>query len=369
MYILGLTTMEESAAVLMRDGEILAGVEEERFTRVKHQGGFPFQSIRYVLESNGLDISDIDHVAVYWNPYNLGHRTRYMLETMVFQPSYFVERVKTAIHVMRGVVGPDTGWASLWRTKKNLIEGLGGRPGKIHFMDHHACHMASCFFPSDFDESAILIMDASGEAASTTWGVGRGSTFERIDEHLIPDSLGYFYSSVTAYLGFKMFDGEYKMMGLAPYGDPAGAAWTAGRSPGRSSKPRPSSRCVSRSSGSCSSAPRPAIFRTGTDCASSLATSPSPSPRGSRRSWSRSGLGGAAPGGSTRPAPSTRWAPRTSSCSSWRACSWARSCVRGHRAAHVPPLRTVNACRGRGGPRARPGGTRAAPTDRERVPG
>jgi carbamoyltransferase len=216
--------MEESAAALMRDGEILAAVEEERFTREKHQGGFPFHSIAYVLESQGLTLADIDHVAVYWDPYKLGHRLRYMLETMLFQPTFFLDRLKCAVAVMGGVVGPDSGWSSLWRVKKNLVSRFG-KPKRLHYMDHHACHMASCFYPSDFDEAAILIMDASGEAACTTWGVGRGKEIERIDQHLIPHSLGYFYSSVTAYLGFKMFDGEYKMMGLAPYGDPSGAKW------------------------------------------------------------------------------------------------------------------------------------------------
>ena len=225
MYILGLTTMEESAAVLMRDGEVLAAVEEERFSRVKHQGGFPYEAIRYVLGSQGLTLSDVDHVAVYWKPFKLAYRARYMLETMLFQPTYFIERVKCAVRVMGGVTGPETGWTSLWKTKKNLINGFGERPKQIHYMDHHACHMASCFFPSDFEESAILIMDASGEAACTTWGVGEGTMFKKIDEHLIPHSLGYFYSSVTGYLGFKMFDGEYKMMGLAPYGDPSGTRW------------------------------------------------------------------------------------------------------------------------------------------------
>jgi carbamoyltransferase len=225
MYILGLSTLVESAAVLMRNGEVIAAMEEERFTRVKHEGGFPYGAIQYILQSQNLTLADIDHVAVYWDPYKLGHRAAYMLQTLLMSPSFFLERAKVAVNLLRGQSGQDSGWTSLFRTQRNLESRFGGKPGKIHFLDHHDCHMASCFYPSDFDESAILIMDASGEAACTTWGIGRGTDFKKIDEHRIPHSLGYFYSSVTGYLGFKMFDGEYKVMGLSPYGDPSGAAW------------------------------------------------------------------------------------------------------------------------------------------------
>lgn len=220
--------MAESAAVLMRDGEVLAAAEEERFSRVKHQGGFPFAAVRAVLDAEGLTIADIDHAAVYWDPYKLAHRVRYMAMSALLQPRLFADKIRVAFNVLGGTSGPGTGWTSLWQTRRNLVNGTGKWSGRIHFLDHHACHMASCFYPSGFEESAILIMDASGEAACTTWGVGRGTSLEKIDEHLLPHSLGHFYSSVTAYLGFKMFDGEYKVMGLAPYGDPGGAEWIRG---------------------------------------------------------------------------------------------------------------------------------------------
>jgi carbamoyltransferase len=239
MYILGLATMTESAAVLMRDGKVVAAAEEERFSRVKHDGGFPYRAIEYVLASEGLRLGDVDHVAVYWNPFDLGYRARYMLETALKNPALFVEKARRALTIWQGASsGEDSGWGSLFRTAKNLEQRFGSAPKRVRFLDHHLCHMASCFLPSSFDEAAILIMDGAGEAACTTTGVGRGTELTRLDEHRLPHSLGHFYAAVTGYLGFKMLDGEYKLMGLSPYGDPSGARWIRERvlrttSPGR----------------------------------------------------------------------------------------------------------------------------------------
>ncbi len=224
MYILGLSTMTESAAVLMRDGVTVAAAEEERFTRIKHDGGFPYHSIGFVLASEGLTLADVDHAALYWNPFNLAHRSRYMGETLLRHPALFVEKARRAMTVWRGDAGESSGWGGLFQVPRILRRRFGPGP-KVRFLDHHSCHMASCFFPSRFEEAAILVMDGAGEAACTTWGRGAGAAVASIDEHRLPHSLGHYYAAVTGFLGFKMLDGEYKVMGLSPYGDPAGARW------------------------------------------------------------------------------------------------------------------------------------------------
>ncbi len=225
MYILGLTTMTESAAVLLRDGRVVAAAEEERFSRVKHAGGFPHRSVRFVLESQGLTPGDIDHVAVYWDPYQLATRVRYMIATALRDPRLFLEKVRRLGDIWSGNVGEDSGWGSLFLTGQKFAKHFGQRPRQIHFLDHHTCHVASAVFGSGWEECAVLVMDGSGEAACTTTASAQGIALKILDQHLVPHSLGHFYSAVTGFLGFKMLDGEYKMMGLSPYGDPAGARW------------------------------------------------------------------------------------------------------------------------------------------------
>lgn len=209
----------------MRDGVVLAAAEEERFSRVKHDGGFPYAAIAYALGSQGLSLGDVDHVAVYWNPYDLGYRARWLVSMLLSNPQLFLEKARRATQVWSGASGEDSGWASMFRTRSKLRAHFGVAPRQVHFLDHHACHMASCFYASRFPESAILVMDGAGESACTTWGVGRGTHLEKLDEHRLPHSLGHFYSAVTGYLGFKMMDGEYKLMGLSAHGDHSGAPW------------------------------------------------------------------------------------------------------------------------------------------------
>ncbi|MBL4684028.1 MAG: carbamoyltransferase [Nannocystaceae bacterium] len=219
--------MTESAACLMRDGQVVAAAEEERFTRVKHEGGFPYRAIEFVLSVEGLQLADIDHLAVYWDPYNLGHRLRYMAQTMVRHPVTFAQKLRRAAAVMSGGAahGQDAGWGSLFKVGKLLDDRFGTVPKRIHYLDHHQCHMASCYYATPWEEAALLVMDGAGEAACTTWGLGRGNVIETIDAHNLPHSLGHYYSAVTGYLGFKMLDGEYKLMGLSAYGEASGAPW------------------------------------------------------------------------------------------------------------------------------------------------
>ena len=227
MYILGLTTMTESSAVLMRDGQVVAAAEEERFARVKHRGGFPFAAIAFVLAHEGITLGDVDHVGVYWNPWKMGRRARYVLEPLLTDPALFLEKLRRAGTILsrQAAGGPHAGWMDLFQTSALLRRRFGAAPRRVHYLDHHACHMATCFYGSPFPEAAILVMDGAGEAACTTAGVGRGTALSVVDEHLLPHSLGHFYSAVTGYLGFQMLDGEYKMMGLSPYGDASGSSW------------------------------------------------------------------------------------------------------------------------------------------------
>lgn len=220
MKILGLATMTESAAVLLEDGVVTAAAEEERFSRVKHQSGVPYRALEWALESRGLSLGDLDQVALYWNPYDLAFRARFMAGTALRSPSLFAERVRRSVTVLRGPEeGADAGWGSMFQLRALLEERYGVVPPVVNY-DHHTSHMASCFYPAPFEEAAILIMDGAGESACTSWGFGRGTGIDVLEQHHLPHSLGHFYSAITGYLGFGMLDGEYKVMGLSPYGDP-----------------------------------------------------------------------------------------------------------------------------------------------------
>lgn len=227
MNILGLSTMTESAAVLIRDGELVAAAEEERFSRVKHQGGIPYAAIESVLDIGNAKMRDIDTVAVYWDPYKLGFRLRWMSGLAVRHPIQFARKLRRAASVWQGAhtSGADGGWAGMFNIGGKLKNRFGSAPRATKYVDHHQTHMAASFYGSEFEEAAILIMDGAGEAVCTTTGVGHGAKMEIIDEFYLPHSLGHFYSAITGYLGFKMLDGEYKLMGLSPYGDPSGARW------------------------------------------------------------------------------------------------------------------------------------------------
>ncbi|HET9958958.1 MAG TPA: carbamoyltransferase C-terminal domain-containing protein [Polyangiaceae bacterium] len=228
MYILGLATMEESAAVLMCDGRVVAAAEEERFSRRKHHCGFPYESIEFVLGAGGVSLAEVDEVAVYWDRLRFGPRVQCGLSTTLRSlrsPSLISTKLRRWAEVWRGSAGPESGWSSLFHTRRTLRRRFGRSPRRIRYFDHHRCHMASTYFASDFEQSAILIMDGAGEAACTTWARGDGLALSRLDEHRVPHSLGHFYSAVTGYLGFAMLDGEYKLMGLSPYGEPSYVGW------------------------------------------------------------------------------------------------------------------------------------------------
>ena len=207
-YILGISAFyHDSAAALLRDGEIVAAAQEERFTRVKGDASFPTHAVRFCLEREGIDVARLDQVGFYDKPLLKFER---ILETdLSIAPSGFRSFLKA---------GP------LWIKEKlfqaDRIREELGYEGELLFAEHHESHAASAFFPSPFEEAAILTMDGVGEWATASIGVGRGNDFELTRELHWPDSLGLLYSAFTYYTGFKVNSGEYKVMGLAPYGEP-----------------------------------------------------------------------------------------------------------------------------------------------------
>jgi len=208
--ILGISAFyHDSAAALVVEGKIVAAAQEERFTRKKQDEGFPKQAIDYCLREAGLSVGDLDYVGFYEKPLRKFDR---LLETyLAFAPRGY--------RSFRKMVPQ---WLSQkLHLPRELDAGLGGGyRGRYVFLDHHESHAASAFFPSPFDEAAILTLDGVGEWSTSCYGVGRGNRIELSHEIRFPHSLGLLYSAITYYAGFKVNSGEYKVMGLAPYGEP-----------------------------------------------------------------------------------------------------------------------------------------------------
>lgn len=207
--ILGISAFyHDSAAALVIDGHIVAAAQEERFSRRKHDAGFPMQAVRYCLAEAALSAEQLDYVAFYEKPLTKFER---ILETFVAHAPLGYASFREAI----------PGWLKdKLHTRRRINQELGRTRRPHIFLDHHESHAASAFFPSPFEEAAILTLDGVGEWSTTTLGVGRGHKI-RLTNHLqFPHSLGLLYSAFTAYCGFEVNDGEYKLMGLAPYGRP-----------------------------------------------------------------------------------------------------------------------------------------------------
>jgi len=208
IYILGISAYyHDSAACIVKDGKILAAAQEERFSRKKHDHRFPENAIKFCLEYAGIKSSDLELVAFYDKPFLKFER---LLETyLTFAPI----GIKSFIKAM-----PLWIKEKLWM--KELIKKELGYEGKIIFPEHHESHAASAFFPSPFKEAAILTMDGVGEWTTSSYGVGKENSVELWADIKFPHSLGLLYSAFTYYTGFKVNSGEYKVMGLAPYGEP-----------------------------------------------------------------------------------------------------------------------------------------------------
>jgi carbamoyltransferase len=207
-YILGISAFyHDSAACLIRDGEIIAAAQEERFTRKKHDHDFPSNAVKFCLSEAGITAKDLTYVAFYDKPFIKFERL--LVTYLTFAPIGLNSFIKSM---------------PLWLREKlymkDLIREKLGYDGEMIFPEHHESHAASAFFPSPYKEAAVITMDGVGEWATTSYGVGKDNKLEIIADIRFPHSLGLLYSAFTYYIGFRVNSGEYKLMGLAPYGEP-----------------------------------------------------------------------------------------------------------------------------------------------------
>lgn len=209
MNILGISAFyHDSAAALVRDGEIIAAAQEERFSRKKHDHRFPKNAVNYCLLEGGIRPDGLDHVIFYDKPLTKFER---LLETYLGYAPAGINSFNKAM--------------PLWLKEKlwmpdTIKKEMDGYKGKVLFCNHHESHAASAFYPSPFKEAAILTIDGVGEWTTASWGIGNGNDLQLKNEIRFPHSLGLLYSAFTYYTGFKVNSGEYKVMGLAPYGEP-----------------------------------------------------------------------------------------------------------------------------------------------------
>jgi carbamoyltransferase len=212
MYILGINAYHgDSSACLLKDGQLLAAAEEERFRRIKHWAGFPSKAIRYCLQAAEVGPDDVDHIAVNRNPKaNVLQKSLYTLRN---QPSFDLikDRLRNATKVrdIRKVLSKEIG------------SGASSPRVKIHHVEHHVAHLASAFFVSPFDEAVVVSVDGFGDFVGAMWGMGRGRKLEVGKRIYFPHSLGLFYLALTQFLGFPKYGDEYKVMGLAAFGEPS----------------------------------------------------------------------------------------------------------------------------------------------------
>ena len=211
MYILGINAYHgDSSACLLKDGEVVCATEEERFRRIKHWAGFPSEAIKFCLQDAGITIEKVDYITISRDP----------------KANFY----KKIIHSLRHSIGLSAIWDRLMNLKrvssvKSELASIFELPGssikaKLYNIEHHRSHIASSFFASRFKESAILSIDGFGDFTSTMTAVGKGNKFKVLNEVNYPHSLGIFYTTVTQFLGFPNYGDEYKVMGLAPYGEP-----------------------------------------------------------------------------------------------------------------------------------------------------
>lgn len=211
MYILGINAYHgDSSACILKDGKMIAATEEERFKRIKHWAGFPAEAIQFCLREAGISIEAVDHVTISRNPSaNLHKKVLHSIKNLVS-----VKAIKDRLSNSRKVGG----------VKAELSRALGVEESKIkaeiHNIEHHRSHLGSTFFASPFEESAILSIDGFGDFTSTMTAMGKGNQIEVLDSVIYPHSAGIFYTALTQYLGFPHYGDEYKVMGLAPYGEP-----------------------------------------------------------------------------------------------------------------------------------------------------
>ncbi len=211
MNILGINAYHgDVSAVLVRDGELVAAVEEERFRRIKHVAGFPERAILECLREGGISGRDVHHVGVSRNP--RAHLWRKVLFAATHRPGAGLVRDRAANYRRVGEI-PDTLAGVLG------LSGSDPRP-HVHWVEHHPAHLASAFFVSPFEEAAVCAIDGFGDFVSTSWAHGHDRSLDVVHRTFYPHSLGVLYLALTQYLGFTKFGDEFKVMGLAPYGRP-----------------------------------------------------------------------------------------------------------------------------------------------------
>ena len=208
MYILGISAFyHDSAACILKNGEVIAAAQEERFTRKKHDQTFPVNAINFCLKEAGIKINDLEKITYYENP-NVKFQ-RIILTFISEWPKGFI----SFLRAMRLWIF-DKLWIKLAIKKKLNFRG------EIHFCNHHLSHAASAFFPSPFNNAAVIIMDGVGEWDTTSLWIANEAKLQKISSLRFPHSLGLLYSAFTYFTGFRVNSGEYKLMGLAPYGKP-----------------------------------------------------------------------------------------------------------------------------------------------------
>jgi carbamoyltransferase len=209
MIILGINAHHaDASAAIIVDGRLVAAVEEERFRRIKHWAGFPSAAIRYCLDTAGVDVNGVDHIAVNRDP-----------NARLFQRAKFLIAKRPSIGAVKRRLANRAKIRSL---ETEFLEEfkLDSVEPKLHHVEHHRAHLGSTFFVAPFDEAAVLSVDGFGDFVSSMWGIGRGNRIDVLGEVGFPHSLGIFYTAMTQYLGFPHYGDEYKVMGLAPYGRP-----------------------------------------------------------------------------------------------------------------------------------------------------
>lgn len=211
MYILGISALyHDSAAALVKDGKILAAVQEERFSRKKHDNRLPFNAIDYCLSVADMSMFELDAVVYYDQPLLTLDRYIKNLSALGKDSDFQIEKRLDGLVSSRMIID------GLLRDKYGVL----GKQDKLYTVEHHISHAASAFYPSPFESAAILTVDGVGEWATTAIGKGSGNKIEILEEIDYPHSIGLMYSAFTAFCGFKVNSGDYKFMGLAPYGEP-----------------------------------------------------------------------------------------------------------------------------------------------------
>lgn len=241
MYVLGISRVHDSAAALVRDGAVVAFAEEERFTRVKHDGRFPALAVRYCLEQAGITLAEVDHVAFFWQRWREAAHAAYVFARYfpgtldVFRNRHDGDTKSAGVlrtwrdgggdggvddfHVGGAVLAHIKRTYTIGREIKEAVGWSGPAKFRVHLIDHHRSHAASAFYVSPFDEAAVLTMDGIGsDGSSTCLAIGRGNTITDLKRIKYPHSLGAMYANVTKYLGFYPTVDEGKVMGLAPFG-------------------------------------------------------------------------------------------------------------------------------------------------------